>query len=88
MQNPALFRLIFSSSEEPSLVSHSDGESSDAMRFLRANAAQFAPPGVDSSIFTLQAWSMVHGLAMLILDGRVPLDDTTIDAVFTEAPPQ
>jgi AcrR family transcriptional regulator len=88
MQNPALFRLIFSSSEEPGLLSHSDSESSDAMRFLRANAAQFAPPGVDSSIFTLQAWSMVHGLAMLILDGRVPLDDTTIDAVFTEAPTQ
>jgi hypothetical protein len=31
---------------------------------------------------------MVHGLAMLILDGRVPLDDATIDAVFTEAPMQ
>ena len=88
MQNPALFRLIFSNSVQPSLLSHSDGESSDAMRFLRANAAQFAPPGVDSSIFTLQAWSMVHGLAMLILDGRVPLDDATIDAIFTGASTQ
>ena len=83
VENPALFRLIFSDSEQPSLVSHSEGESSDAMSFLRANAAQFAPRGVDSSIFTLQAWSMVHGLAMLILDGRVPVDDATIDAVFT-----
>ena len=88
MQNPALFRLIFSNSVQPSLLSHSDGESSDAMGFLRANAAQFAPPGVDSSIFTLQAWSMVHGLAMLILDGRVPLDDATIDAIFTGASTQ
>ena len=83
LENPALFRLIFSNSDQPSLLSHQDGEGSDAMRFLRGNAAQFAPPGVDSSIFTLQAWSLVHGLAMLILDGRVPLDDATIDAVLT-----
>ena len=49
---------------------------------LRANAAAFAPPGVDPQVAALQAWSLAHGLAMLMLDGHVPADDALIDQVI------
>jgi uncharacterized protein YhhL (DUF1145 family) len=30
----------------------------------------------------LQAWAVVHGLAMLILDGQLPHDEAMIDRVI------
>ena len=33
----------------------------------------------------LRAWSMVHGLAMLMLDGLVPADDAIIARVVDAA---
>lgn len=75
LDNPALFRLIFSGSHPP------DAED-DATSFLQANAAALAPPGADPRIFALQAWSVAHGLAMLMLDGQVPVDNDLIDKVI------
>jgi AcrR family transcriptional regulator len=91
LANPALFRLIFAS---PSLSaphrpmdlspppSH---DRSDAIAFLLANAAATLPPGADRhavEIAALQAWSLAHGLAMLMLDRQVPVEDSVIEAVF------
>lgn len=42
------------------------------------------PPGAtaeERDIKRIQAWSMVHGLAMLMLDGQVPADDALIGKV-------
>jgi hypothetical protein len=36
----------------------------------------------EQKIRRLQAWSVVHGLAMLMLDGLVPADDKIIDSVL------
>ena len=36
----------------------------------------------DRKIKRLQAWSMVHGLAMLMLDGQVPRDEALVDQVI------
>jgi len=33
----------------------------------------------------MRAWALVHGLAMLMLDGHVPTDDTLIDSVIDVA---
>jgi hypothetical protein len=33
-------------------------------------------------IFALRAWALVHGLAVLVLDKRLPPDLETIDAVI------
>ena len=52
-----------------------------AVSMLRANAAVLAPHGTDPAIFALQSWSLVHGLAMLLLDRQVTIDDAEIDAV-------
>lgn len=81
LANPALFRLIFAN--PISLPLHSGEKEDDAMAFLRANAALLAKgKGGDAQVIALQAWAIAHGLAMLMLDGQVPVDETLIDRVI------
>ena len=77
----ALFRLIFARMPTGE-VKELDQVSDDAMRFLMENAAKLAPPDMTPRIFALQAWSIAHGLAMLIIDGMLHVDDVTIDTVI------
>ena len=77
LKNPALFRMVFTHAKPD----HLDRED-EAMTMLRANAEAYAPPGCDPRVAALQAWALVHGLAVLILDGHVPAEDTLIDAVI------
>lgn len=78
LANAMLFRLIFTQSVGDVMVK---GTGDDAMTFLLANAAALAPPGADARVFALQAWSIAHGLAMLMLDGAVPVDEALIEGV-------
>lgn len=83
LANPALFRLIFTSSAEVS----TSGEP-EAMRFLRANSAAALPTSADVDavqVGAVRSWALVHGLAMLMLDGQVPADDGLIDRVIDPA---
>ena len=81
LANPALFRLIFAN--PASFHLHPDEQEDDAMAFLRANAALLAKgKGGDAQVIALQAWAIAHGLAMLMLDGQVPVDDALIDRVI------
>ena len=80
--NPALFRLIFSNPAHLDLLSEPDADVPDAMAFLRANAAAVAGPDGNASLVALRAWSLAHGLAMLILDNQVASDDEIIRSVF------
>lgn len=77
----ALFRLIFANPPTGKMVELADSPD-NAMRFLMENAAKLAPPGMEPRIFALQSWSVAHGLAMLIIDGQLHVDDKTIDAVI------
>ena len=89
LANPALFRLIFSSPAPSDLLQRRAEDSGDAMTFLKANVAATAPVGADRQVLetrALQAWSLAHGLAMLMLDGQVPADDTLIDHVLGPQP--
>ncbi len=85
LANPGLFRLIFSKAPkaDPSdWAEHSD----DAMRMLLRNAERLvaAKRGrAAARLFALRSWALVHGLAVLMLDGQVPADLATIDAVMT-----
>jgi AcrR family transcriptional regulator len=79
LAHPALFRLIFAS---PALVpakgEHPAG--SEAGDLLHANAARRAEQdGGEAGVRAMQAWALVHGLAMLMLDGQIPADDSLID---------
>lgn len=78
--NPALFRLIFANSGKGDLLA--DQPEDEAFAFLRANATALAKEvGGDAQIVALQAWAIAHGLAMLMLDGQVQVDDAMIDRV-------
>jgi AcrR family transcriptional regulator len=81
LNHTALFRLIFANPPTGKRVELADSPD-NAMRFLMENAARLAPPGMEPRTFALQSWAIAHGLAMLIIDGQLHIDDKTIDAVI------
>jgi AcrR family transcriptional regulator len=92
LDNPALFRLIFSAmpSAGADPFSRPATETPEAFRMLRDNAARVAPPAAGPEAvqrIALEAWALVHGLATLILDGQIPRNDALIDAILTKAAP-
>lgn len=83
LAHPALFRLIFT--HLPPAGETVFGTSL-AARLLQDKAA--AATGGDSQEtrrLMVQAWAVVHGLAMLMLDGQLPADDALIDRVIDPA---
>jgi AcrR family transcriptional regulator len=72
-RNPALFRLMFMR------PCRTPGQSR-AYGILEERAAALAGPAMSAEDLTLAAWSLVHGLAALILDRRVPLDAEAAEA--------
>ena len=83
LANPALFRLIFANPLVAKMLEEPPAGSPDAMAFLKANAAALADRrGVDARVVVARAWSIAHGLAMLMLDGQLPVDDALIDRVI------
>ena len=79
LAHPALFRLMMS----PAGERRAEGEASamlvDALKGLSG-------PGLTQSARDAQrvkAWSLVHGLAILMLDGLVPANKALIDQVIT-----
>ncbi len=80
LDQPALFRLIFAS---PALLAERDAEqigATQAGEMLLANAArQAGQDGGDAQVRAIKAWALVHGLAMLMLDGQIPVDYDLID---------
>lgn len=79
LANPALFRLVFACND--ALGETVFGQSL-AARMLQANAAAATGDPDDARRLVVQAWALVHGLAMLMLDGQLPADDALIDRVI------
>ncbi|MCZ8173383.1 MAG: TetR/AcrR family transcriptional regulator [Novosphingobium sp.] len=80
LANPALFRLIFSRAEP---IGETVFGQSLAARLLQSSAR--AASGNDDARarqLVVQAWALVHGLAMLMLDGQLPPDEELIDRVI------
>lgn len=73
-RHPALFRLMFTS---PCGTS----DRSEAYAILERRAATLAGPEMSADDLTLAAWSLVHGLAGLILDRRVPVGPGEVEGV-------
>lgn len=83
-ENPALFRLAFTHVSSVLPLDAADAETSLAMQALRDDVEALSPPGTPEPIrraAALTAWSLVHGLAMLVLDGQVANDRTLIERV-------
>lgn len=85
LDNPALFRLIFSSAPPSDPFAASLEEVPDAFRLLRENSAALLPAGRPPEAArsaALHAWATVHGLAVLLLDGQVKGDDSLVPEVL------
>lgn len=85
LANPALFRLVFSSSPEQDILTSGPDAVPEAFRMLRENAGALVAPGTGPEAtgrVALEAWAKVHGLAMLMLDGQIPHDERLIDEVI------
>jgi AcrR family transcriptional regulator len=83
LAHPALFRLMFG---HPCSRSHPETtEAAHAAAVpLAARAAEVVPPG-SRDTFVTGAWSLVHGLAALLLDGKLGDSDpaAVVDRVIT-----
>lgn len=74
LEHPEHHRLMFTSELDESAASEEDlAASQAAFQLLHATAAKIDDAGEDAALgAALAFWSLVHGLSMLILDGRVP----------------
>ncbi len=78
--NPHLFRLMFAGVQAKQTTTAACGEGTllpapqGAFGVLAARIAQIAPPG-ETETAIIASWSIVHGLAALILDQRITAAD-------------
>ena len=79
LANPALFRLVFGQCREVSQTVFGRNQAAD---MLRSFAQQRTGSEAGTNRLMVQAWAIVHGLAMLILDGQLPRDEALIDSVI------
>ena len=79
LANPALFRLTFAYPDVPL----TDPAGDAAGRLLHENALALTGGNeAEAKLVAVRAWSVAHGFAMLMLDGRLPRDDVLIDATI------
>lgn len=93
VENPAHFRLMFgpelaTDPRHPVLQKAADATHALMIEAVRRSAAAGLFGIEDSRIQALAAWSLVHGLAMLLIDNRVrpmPADVNRLTAAITKA---
>lgn len=82
LDNPALFRLMTARARGGAEIYPAMGRG--GLGLLRRNIAALAPPGTSEDmqrVRAIRSWAIVHGLAMLMLDGQVAPDESLIDQV-------
>ena len=79
LAHPALFRLVFGQCASVSETVFGDNA---AATLLRTFAHDLARNEAGAQRLMIQAWAVVHGLAMLMLDGQLPPEDALIDQVI------
>lgn len=83
LNNPSLFRLMLTQTPP---ASHQRQPSDQRSGLGMLTEAIDGVVGADTprsarDVIRMQAWALVHGLAMLMLDGQTPVDDDLIDRV-------
>jgi AcrR family transcriptional regulator len=84
VQHPALLRLINSRVGQVDLAADDPTAMDESYNQLRAGIAAMIPDEMakdQRAAAALHAWSLVHGLAMLILDGQVEYDPAMVRKV-------
>ncbi len=83
--NPALFALTFARKARPNLSqADAEGDDNEAFRQLQAGISSVLPrlgSGHDRTSAAMHAWSLVHGIANLILAGHIDNDPQLIRAI-------
>lgn len=84
VEHPALLRLIYDRVGKVDLEAGNPTRMGEAFYQLRAGITASMPedmPADTRAAAALHAWSLVHGLAMLILDGQVEYDPDLVRKV-------
>lgn len=87
LAHPSLFRLMMSFPQQPGSMGAPSSQSRGMTMLVEAlnNLAGAHGTSAENDIRRLKAWSLVHGLAMLMLDGQVPPDERVIERVVDAA---
>lgn len=88
LANPALFRVM--TSHMHLTPGDSAVGSNRAKRLLRDYVAALLPADASEArknVTVVQAWALVHGLAVLMLGGQIPPDPALIDAAVDDFHP-
>ena len=80
LANPALFRLAFGQGRDVGSSIFGDNLAARLLQDKALRAVRGDEAGARQLM--IQAWAVVHGLAMLMLDGQLPQDDALIDRVI------
>ncbi|MFJ3621799.1 TetR/AcrR family transcriptional regulator [Streptomyces iakyrus] len=72
LAHPALFRIMFRTSCTPADTER-DAAAADVDAFVRRAAAR-ARPDADPDALGVACWALLHGLAFLYLEGKLPTD--------------
>jgi AcrR family transcriptional regulator len=79
LAHPALFRLVFAHGDPASIRS---GGPDPAGELLHESTVALAGEGPAAERLALQAWAIAHGVAMLMLDKRIPADEALIERLI------
>lgn len=84
LANPALYRLMMATKSSVDHYDTNGNAMGDAMQLLKDCVADVLPKKasvMEHKVSALHAWSMVHGISMLMIDGLVSPDGEVIDAL-------
>lgn len=84
-ENPSLFKLIFERVGRVDALMDGSVDLGEAFRQLAQGIAGILPDGSSAAQqqhAQLHAWSLVHGLANLIVDGQIGWDEAMVRAVL------
>ncbi len=79
LAHPALFKLVFGQCNSVGQTVFGDNQ---AAQMLRRYAHDLTGDEAGAQRLMIQAWAVVHGVAMLMLDGQLPPEDALIDSVI------
>ena len=85
VDQPALFRLVFSAACQGDPLDAQPAQASAALRGLREHIEALLPqdsPVAERKAAALHAWALVHGIAQLVLDRQIPADWPLIERVL------
>lgn len=86
VDNPALFRLVFSAAPQGDPLEARLDSVSTALRDLRQDIEALMPaaaPAAERKAAALHAWALVHGLAQLVLERQIAVDWRLIERVLS-----